>query len=51
MNLRKLETERLLVTGRRGRRSIRLLGDFKETGDWKGISDGKTRKKTYSATE
>jgi len=46
VNLRKLETGRLLVTGRRGRRRIRILGEFKETRDWKIVSDGKTRKKT-----
>ena len=34
------------MTGRPGGRPSQLLGDLKETRDWKDISDGKTRKKT-----
>ena len=47
VTLRKLGTGRILVTGRRGRRHIRLLGDFKETREyWKDRNEGKTKKKT-----
>ena len=51
MTLRKLETGRVLVTGRPGRRRFRLLGDLKETRDYlKDRNDGKTKKKTQPAT-